>query len=95
MSTASRQASRGGRWGQAKWNAQMSNATKTTLSNMASSSKVPLAAVFGAGQTNGGFAIHSEAQSIGTKLALTGNATVCTMREAVMENAELCSPAKE
>lgn len=76
-------------WGQNKWDStKMSDVTKETLKKIG---KVPAAAVFGKGQLNGGFAIHSEAQAIGNKLALTGGATVCTMREAVQSNQDVCN----
>lgn len=80
-------------WGQATWDAHMSNATAAVLSTQLN--KVPLAAVFGAGQTNGGFAMHSDAKAISNKLCLTGNATICAMADAVQNNEDACSVFKK
>lgn len=79
------------KWGQAQWNAQMSGDSATAIGAL---KKVPEAAVFGKGHLNGGFAVHSSAQSAGSKYALAGKAVPCAIAD-IMTNEDVCHIFKD
>jgi hypothetical protein len=73
-------------WGQGKWGAQMSSESRAAMAKVA---KVPLTAVFGPCQQNGGFAVHGSALSESFKYALVGQARPCAMAD-IMKNEQTC-----